>query len=228
MGTRGLIGYILRNKQRKAAYNHWDSYPQGQGHWIAQFIAGLSPEQCEEMANRIRRLRQATQWVESEDEGAPVPEDVKKRYLADGGIWQHNFPHGGPQNWFDEFDFKGLSEDEKQSLIEKKKRKAAELLMNDDFDDPLEDLDWDAVLKGVQGAKALQLIQQGRLSHLVDYTGFLQGFDCEWAYFIDFNNQKMEIWAGDYFIGEVTFSTLRDDKNYMKKRNWSDDEDEDY
>ncbi|ODO11513.1 hypothetical protein I350_00293 [Cryptococcus amylolentus CBS 6273] len=200
MGTRGLIGYILRNKQRKAAYNHWDSYPQGQGHWIAQFIAGQPP----------------SSWVESEDEGAPVPEDVKKRYLADGGIWQHKFPHGGPQNWFDEFDFKGLSEDEKQSLIEKKKRKAAELLMNDDFDDSLEDLDWDAVLKG------------GRLSHLVDYTGFLQGFDCEWAYFIDFNNQKMDIWAGDYFIGEVTFSTLRDDKNYMKKRNWSDDEDEDY
>ncbi|WVQ71607.1 hypothetical protein IAR50_001147 [Cryptococcus sp. DSM 104548] len=45
MGCRGLIRYILRNGERKAMYNHWDSYLEGQGHWIAEFISRLSPEQ---------------------------------------------------------------------------------------------------------------------------------------------------------------------------------------
>ncbi|TYJ53385.1 hypothetical protein B9479_005985 [Cryptococcus floricola] len=221
MGTRGLIGYILRNKQRKAMYNHWDSYPEGQGHDIARFISRLSPEQIKEMAER---------WIEDED--AIIPEDIKERYCAvDGGIWKYEFPHGGPEHWFDPRDFKGLSEEAKKMKIEKKKQQAAEsLALKAIWGDEKGPFGmgrsmgsmntWSDVLVGAQGARALPFIQEGKLNHLIDSISFLMdGIFCEWAYFIDFHHEKLEVWGG-VLLREISFDTLRADPKIMLKGGW--------
>ncbi|TYJ53878.1 hypothetical protein B9479_005500 [Cryptococcus floricola] len=222
MGTRGLIGYILRNKQRKAMYNHWDSYPEGQGHDIAHFISRLSPEQVKEMAER---------WIE--DEEAIIPEDIKKRYLAvDGGIWKYTFPYGGPEHWFHPRQLEGLSEEAKRGKIEKKKEKAAaELAMEGRGDDGVpfgirgSIATWSDVLVGAQGARALPFIQNGKLNHLIDSTSFIMdGLFCEWAYFIDFHHEKLELWGGE-LLREISFDTLRADPEHMLNGGWeSEDE----
>ncbi|ODN93561.1 hypothetical protein L198_05427 [Cryptococcus wingfieldii CBS 7118] len=179
MGTRGLIGYILRNRQRKAMYNHFDSYPEGQGHDIAQFISRLSPEQSKEMADKVEKI----EWIE--DESAIIPEDIKKRYLAvDGGIWKYDFPYGGPEHWFeDERTFEGLSEAAKMDLIEEWKAYAAELLrLEAKYDTGLNgpftfhgSMDaWSGVMTEAEGARALPFILhvQGRLNCLIDCSAF--------------------------------------------------------
>ena len=56
MGTRGLLGFILRGK-RHAAYNHWDSYPNGLGKDIVAFILSLSDE---DIALIIRNISEIT------------------------------------------------------------------------------------------------------------------------------------------------------------------------
>ncbi|ODN74178.1 hypothetical protein L202_07629 [Cryptococcus amylolentus CBS 6039] len=228
MGTRGLIGYILRNKQRKAMYNQFDSYPEGQGHDIAQFISRLSPEQSKEMADKVEKI----EWIE--DETAIIPEDIKERYLAvDGGIWRYQFPYGGPEHWFNERHFKGLSEAAKREKIEREKEQAAKLLAmkascgHDDGPFAYEPMDtWSDVLVGAQGARALPFIQEGKLSHLIDSITFMtDGSLCEWEYFIDFHNEKLEVWAGE-LLREISFDTLRADPEYMLKGGWSDEDDE--
>lgn len=81
MGTRGLLGHIIRGN-KKAAYNHWVSFhrarqtssydhckktnlcilcslgqlPEGLGADIARFISSLTPEQLEEMKKMIDQL----------------------------------------------------------------------------------------------------------------------------------------------------------------------------
>ncbi|ODN76344.1 hypothetical protein L198_08120 [Cryptococcus wingfieldii CBS 7118] len=226
MGTRGLIGYILRNKQRKAMYNHWDSYPEGQGHDIAQFISRLSPEQSKEMAERVEKIEA--------NENAIIPEDIKKRYLAYDGIWKYDFPYGGPEHWFHPRQHEGLSEDAKRKKIEERKKQAAKSLamrasLGDD-DGPFAmygSMDtWSDVLVGAQGARALPFIQEGKLNHLIDSISFMgESIFCEWEYFIDFHNEKLEVWAGK-LLREVSFDTLRADPNYMLKGGWSDESDE--
>ena len=57
MGTRGLLGHILRRQcLRKGVYNHWDSYPRGLGTDIAKFINKLTDEQIEKMQKMVARI----------------------------------------------------------------------------------------------------------------------------------------------------------------------------
>lgn len=57
MGTRGLLGHIIRSKNiRKASYNHFDSYPSGLGAQLAKFINGLNDEQIEKMIEMIGKI----------------------------------------------------------------------------------------------------------------------------------------------------------------------------
>lgn len=57
MGTRGLLGHIIRSKNiRKASYNHFDSYPSGLGRQVAKFVQGLSAEQIEIMKQRVAKI----------------------------------------------------------------------------------------------------------------------------------------------------------------------------
>ena len=59
------------------------------------------------------------------------------------------------------------------------------------------------------------------------------GLFCEWAYFIDFEERKLETWKGESgdgskMIGEVTFDGLKSEgKAYMEKMEkigWGEDE----
>jgi hypothetical protein len=72
MGTRGLLGFIILG-QRYATYNHWDSYPEGLGKDIVNFILGLTPEDYTAMARLVAEIT----WVDSES--APSPE-LQERY----------------------------------------------------------------------------------------------------------------------------------------------------
>ncbi|ODN90787.1 hypothetical protein L198_06104 [Cryptococcus wingfieldii CBS 7118] len=112
MGTRGLIGYILRNNKHRAMYNHLGSDPPCLGHQIAQFIIGLSPEQCAEMAELIDK-------IEAIDCSSSLISSLTEiaRYMAVDGIWPHRLPYGGPQHWFQNSDFEGLPEKEKEDKI---------------------------------------------------------------------------------------------------------------
>lgn len=57
MGTRGLVGHIVRSKNlRKGSYNHFDSYPSGLGRDIALFILGLTDEQIETMIENLGKI----------------------------------------------------------------------------------------------------------------------------------------------------------------------------
>ncbi|ODN80054.1 hypothetical protein L198_07864 [Cryptococcus wingfieldii CBS 7118] len=79
----------------------------------------------------------------------------------------------------------------------------------------------DSVLYGAQWARALLLIQQGRLHHLLDCAGLITEDYYQWVYFIDFHREKMEVWRntrrGICLEREVTFETLREDPEYMIK-----------
>ncbi|KAL9058332.1 MAG: hypothetical protein Q9162_001787 [Coniocarpon cinnabarinum] len=81
MGTRGLLGHILRNGRKKGAYNHWDSYPEGLGDWIVKFIKSLSEEQIQQMAERVEQI----EWV-SEDERVPSELQIKYSEFANLGV----------------------------------------------------------------------------------------------------------------------------------------------
>lgn len=66
MGTHGLLGFIIFG-QRHAAYNHWDSYPQGLGEEIINFILSLKPEDYATMARLVAEIT----WVDSESKPSP-------------------------------------------------------------------------------------------------------------------------------------------------------------
>lgn len=59
MGTRGLLGFIIR-AQRHAAYNHYDSYPEGLGVGIVKFLLSLEPEDIAEMDRKLREVTVST------------------------------------------------------------------------------------------------------------------------------------------------------------------------
>lgn len=57
MGTRGVLGHIIRSKNiRKATYNHFDSYPSGMGVQLAKFINSLTDEQIEKMIKMMGKI----------------------------------------------------------------------------------------------------------------------------------------------------------------------------
>ena len=61
MGTRGILGFIIRNRRKnrtykKGTYNRWDSYPTHLGVKIMEFIKSLSEEQLKMMAENVDKL----------------------------------------------------------------------------------------------------------------------------------------------------------------------------
>lgn len=85
MSTRGAYGFRINDKD-KVTYNHFDSYPDGLGSTIVEFIRTTSDEQLNEIANRIRLV---------DEDDKPTPEDVKK--------YQHLFQEVGtqdPRDWY--------------------------------------------------------------------------------------------------------------------------------
>ena len=55
MGTRGLIGFIIKGK-RRATYNHFDSYPEGMGNDVIRFILSLDEDQIKQMQLLVKQV----------------------------------------------------------------------------------------------------------------------------------------------------------------------------
>lgn len=55
MGTRGAVGFRV-NRQDKLQYNHFDSYPEGLGHEVLEFIKNETIDSLKEMANKIEMV----------------------------------------------------------------------------------------------------------------------------------------------------------------------------
>ncbi|ODN80050.1 hypothetical protein L198_07860 [Cryptococcus wingfieldii CBS 7118] len=114
---------------------------------------------------------------------------------------------------------------------------------------------WGYFLSRARGASVLPMIQQGKLIHLIDYFGggayslvdwayfvdfhhenmevwaaFIQWADkCEWAYFLDFDHEKMEIWGYGPLVREAGFELLREDPKHIDKTfrpYWSEDQED--
>ncbi|TYJ52655.1 hypothetical protein B9479_006747 [Cryptococcus floricola] len=240
MGYSGLIGFIFRNKHRKAAYNHFNSEPESLGHEITRFIIGLSPEQCREMADLVEKIT----WIDREKSQDWVSDEIKERYLAFDGSWKYGFPHDGPEDWFSEAYFEGHSKEQMRKTIQRKETHVA-LVLDKLRKDCLEHFEmygysgyhqsWNDVLHRAQGARSLKLIQQGKLSHLLEESEFAchhgkksadqvftvsHIYGSNWAYFIDFHHEKMEVWAEDVLVREVTFDMLRGNPDYMLVYDW--------
>ncbi|ODN83717.1 hypothetical protein L202_01811 [Cryptococcus amylolentus CBS 6039] len=222
MGIKGILGYILGNYERRGMYNNNSSYPEWLGDNVVRFILALSPEQCKEMADLIDKI----EWVD--DENDVMDDDTQEYYEACEGIWQDSFPYGGPENWFKEKDLEGISEQEKDDIIKERTKKAEELLGKDSIErckyDSITALwrdenghfcaIWGEFLRGASGASGLPMIQQGKLVHLIDSIAS-DGLN-DWAYFIDFHHEKMEIWRSGDFLKELSFAFFRENPDYMK------------
>ncbi|KAH8920872.1 hypothetical protein BT69DRAFT_1321182 [Atractiella rhizophila] len=77
MGTRGLLGFILKNGTRKGSYNHFDSYPDGLGNDILQFLLNLTPEQLKALSENVEKVI----WFDTRSKPS---EEVQKRYYEAG------------------------------------------------------------------------------------------------------------------------------------------------
>ncbi|KAI0771448.1 hypothetical protein BC629DRAFT_1531991 [Irpex lacteus] len=73
MGTRGLLGFIIRNR-RRGTFNKNDSYPEELGAAIAGFIISLTEEQRLVMVERLEQI----EWIE--DASAEAPPDIAQKY----------------------------------------------------------------------------------------------------------------------------------------------------
>ena len=66
MGTHGLLCFIILG-QCYAAYNQWDSYPDGLGKDVINFILGLTPEEYVTMACLVAKIT----WVDYKSTPSP-------------------------------------------------------------------------------------------------------------------------------------------------------------
>ncbi len=86
MGTRGAWGFIVNGKT-KAAYNHWDSYPDGLGETVLNFIGTNTIESLTEIANRI-------QLVDSDNKPSQELQDQYHKFF-DGSVSNQT-----PDEWY--------------------------------------------------------------------------------------------------------------------------------
>jgi hypothetical protein len=91
MGTRGLLGLIIQ-AQRHAAYNHWDSYPEGLGKDIVKFILSLEPKDYAIMEHNFRDI----EWVK--EETTPTPE--LQKYYSELGFADLEVDTRSLDNWY--------------------------------------------------------------------------------------------------------------------------------
>jgi hypothetical protein len=144
MGTRGLIGFKLDGEYR-ASYNHFDSYPEGLGQEIVDFLLSLNPETRATLVARVRELT----WVDGTNTKPSAAEQERYKHLARTDVGNQRLD------------------------------------------------DWYCLLRNVQGAQCLPLILSGVLKHMSDDTSFAKdSLFCEWAYFINLDDNTLETWRG--------------------------------
>lgn len=71
MGTRGSVG-IIQNKEYKASYNHFDSYPDGLGQDVVNFVNKVTKEKGWD------KFKEQTKKVKLVDEHTSKPSAVDK------------------------------------------------------------------------------------------------------------------------------------------------------
>lgn len=68
--------------------------------------------------------------------------------------------------------------------------------------------DWYCLLRKVQGANALPKILDGTLKHMPDDTSMLK--DVEWSYFIDLEEDKLEVYESETLLKTIDFADLKE------------------
>ena len=61
MGTRGIYGY-RKNKQDKLMYNHYDSYPEGLGQNMLEYIKMYSNKEINDICDSIKFVEKDKNW----------------------------------------------------------------------------------------------------------------------------------------------------------------------
>ena len=61
MGTRGTYGY-RKNKQDKLMYNHYDSYPEGLGQRMLEYIKMYSNKEINDICDNIKFVEEDENW----------------------------------------------------------------------------------------------------------------------------------------------------------------------
>ena len=81
MGTRGLVG-IKVNGKYSGYYNHYDSYPEGLGHGMVEFVQKLDALNIETMRNNCANL------IIVKSNAEPTTEEIGKySQFRDSSIW---------------------------------------------------------------------------------------------------------------------------------------------
>lgn len=74
MGTRGFYGFV-KGTEVKGAYNHFDSYPDGLGVDVVDYIKTKSVDELTDLYNRLKMIKRGD---------VPTPEIIEKyRHFAD-------------------------------------------------------------------------------------------------------------------------------------------------
>ncbi|WVQ63221.1 uncharacterized protein L199_001372 [Kwoniella botswanensis] len=202
MGTRGVLGFIVAAK-RKACYNHYDSYPDRLGVRIVMFILALTPEQRWSMIERLKEVSSTTSipleqceglistlilwilWIDEEFDSPPSEELIQHYTSKDFHLDSYE------------------KEDKLKYPAEFEHRRRTPHT-------------WSELLRGMQGAPCLPQIISGELKHLLDRNGFeFNWLCCEYAYWIDFENQTFEMTVGQE--GKWSFNQLSEKGRYWRR-----------
>lgn len=96
MGTRGVMGFVIDGAE-KITYNHWDSYPEGLGLDVLQWVRTLltdtsdllpgAPAALERVRERARALRAVCEQDEPSAEERTQYERLTNRNVSTGTDW---------------------------------------------------------------------------------------------------------------------------------------------
>lgn len=95
MSTRGAIGFI-KNKQYKVSYNHWDSYLEGKGVKVVEFIKNNSVERMNEIFDNIIMVNQTD--IPSEKQEKEILKFWKRNNLKSD--WDPEHFGSGTKDWY--------------------------------------------------------------------------------------------------------------------------------
>ena len=96
MGTRGLMAFA-HDGEVKGAYNHFDSYPSGLGHEIAQFVAGLPQNEIDQDGIQYADLKNKFLRLVSVSEDEKPTEDQKLALLK---YYNSRVSTGSDDEWY--------------------------------------------------------------------------------------------------------------------------------
>ena len=88
MGTRGLYGF-RKNGVDKTTYNHFDSYPDGLGADVINFIKKHSIDELEKFYNRIQMVQ---------EDATPTKEEIKT--CVDAGLCDLSVSKQSTNDWY--------------------------------------------------------------------------------------------------------------------------------